>query len=1250
MIRNLLLTTGIVLFASFMAFAQPGTLKGKLLDGKSKEPVPFANIVLENGGTQVGGTSSDFDGNYTIKPIPPGTYDLKATSVGFQPVMIQGIVIKAGKIEFMDVNMTSSDVVLDEFVVVDYKVPLIDKDKTQNDVTVTSEEIAKMPNRNANSIATTVGGVFSQDGERGSVRGARSEETVTYIDGVRVIGSTSLPASALEQVSVMLGGTPAMYGDVTGGVISITTKGPSREFNGGLELQTSQFLDPYGYNSAEFNLTGPLFKGKEESSTALLGFFLAGNVIYNQYGTRAAGGFNKATDDYQAYLHETPVRPAGVGFGIYQNAEFTTANQIENVDAIPNTDNLSANVSLKLDVKTSDNTNLTFGGTFNYGTYNNFDYRGAMFNWDNNSLTTDYTWRAYGKFTQRFETDPESTSKLKNFFYSIQVDYSQRHAKNESAKFKDDLFKYGYLGKYETFKSTSFETAYDSITNTPNVQHLNNWDNDTMVGFTPFSENMALANHTLQYYDFFPQTFFHFSLDQIQLGNGLLNGQTPDRIYGLWTAPGIVSNGFSEFDQTQLGVNVNAALDIGSHEVKFGFQYEQQSQRGYAYAPTGLWTLMRGLTNFHIQELDVDNPYLVYTDGIYSENETPSGQFLDTVLYYRKYDGGSQNTFDRNLRQKLGLDPAGVDYIDVDSYDVEAQTINIYDRDGNMKTISVGGDLFDIDMFSADELYNNSSAFIDGAYMTSYGYDHKGNKLTGSKSFDDFYNKTDDNGDFLRHAGAYEPIYMAGYIQDKFDFNGDLVVNIGLRVDRFDANQLTLDDPYLFFPAKKAGEISAAEFTELAGDGGKPSNIGDDYVVYVDNFANPTAITGYREADTWYNEFGAVIQDPNQLDRGTGVNPYLQNSNQSQPIVKEAFKDYEPQWSYMPRISFSFPISDEALFFAHYDILTQRPFDNIRFVPSQYLFYTATTTFNNPDLRPKKTIDYELGFTQKLTGTSSLSISAYYKEIRNLVQYSRYAGAYPKDYFTFKNIDFGTIKGLTITYDLRRTKNVRVRAAYTLQFADGTGSDPNTAAALVNSGLPNLRSVNPLGWDRRHAINLVLDYRFKGGKEYDGPVINREKSGKGPLQLLANTGASITFNGGSGTPYTRSENVYAINSGSTQVLQGTYFGSRIPWSFRMDLRLDKDIYFKTKEGKDSRAYMNVYFSVNNVLNSKNITGVYPYTGNPDDDGYLSAPEWQSDIAQQLNEQSYRLLYESYVNNPFNYSSPRTIRLGLIFNF
>jgi hypothetical protein len=78
--------------------------------------------------------------------------------------------------------------------------------------------------------------------------------------------------------------------------------------------------------------------------------------------------------------------------------------------------------------------------------------------------------------------------------------------------------------------------------------------------------------------------------------------------------------------------------------------------------------------------------------------------------------------------------------------------------------------------------------------------------------------------------------------------------------------------------------------------------------------------------------------------------------------------------------------------------------------------------------------------------------------------------------------------------------------------------------------------------------------------------------------------------------------------------------------------------------------LNVYISFNNVLNTKNVINVYPATGNPDDDGYLAAPEWQREINEQLDPQSYRDLYSIFVDRPFNYSNPRTIRLGLIFNF
>ena len=61
-------------------------------------------------------------------------------------------------------------------------------------------------------------------------------------------------------------------------------------------------------------------------------------------------------------------------------------------------------------------------------------------------------------------------------------------------------------------------------------------------------------------------------------------------------------------------------------------------------------------------------------------------------------------------------------------------------------------------------------------------------------------------------------------------------------------------------------------------------------------------------------------------------------------------------------------------------------------------------------------------------------------------------------------------------------------------------------------------------------------------------------------------------------------------------------------------------------------------------------GVYEYTGLPDDDGYLSAAQSQTEIYSQLDPDTYKRMYELYINHPGSYSTPRTLRLGLIFGF
>jgi outer membrane receptor protein involved in Fe transport len=352
----------------------------------------------------------------------------------------------------------------------------------------------------------------------------------------------------------------------------------------------------------------------------------------------------------------------------------------------------------------------------------------------------------------------------------------------------------------------------------------------------------------------------------------------------------------------------------------------------------------------------------------------------------------------------------------------------------------------------------------------------------------------------------------------------------------------------------------------------------------------------------------------------------------------------------MPRISFSFPISDDALFYAHYDILTQRPSSaEVQIDPISYYYIGVTGsagTINNPNLKPEKTIDYELGFQQKINNASSLKLAVFYREMRDQIQQYRLTGAYPKTYYSYTNIDFGTVKGLTLTYDLRRTGNVRLRFNYTLQFADGTGSDPNAAQTIIRSDQPNLRTLNPLNFDQRHQFNISLDYRWGSGKDYNGPVIKRKKSGKPPVQLLSNLGANFTITGGSGTPYTKTSKI--LPYGAMGPIKGTINGARLPWQFLINARVDKDFNFMLSKKK--MGTINVYFEFTNLLNTKTVVAVYPATGSANDDGFLSAPEWQNAINQQVDPQSFRDLYSIQMNTPYNYSSPRTIRFGLMFNF
>jgi outer membrane receptor for ferrienterochelin and colicin len=164
-------------------------------------------------------------------------------------------------------------------VITDYKAPLIELDQTTSGGMVTSEKIKNLPSKNVNAIASTTAGLSSVDEGAISVRGSRTDATAYYVDGIRVSSAALIPQSEIDQLQVITGGMSAKYGDVTGGLISITSKGPSPRFTGGIEGETSQFLDPYGYNLLSTFLSGPIIKRNGES---ILGFRFSGQYRYQQ--------------------------------------------------------------------------------------------------------------------------------------------------------------------------------------------------------------------------------------------------------------------------------------------------------------------------------------------------------------------------------------------------------------------------------------------------------------------------------------------------------------------------------------------------------------------------------------------------------------------------------------------------------------------------------------------------------------------------------------------------------------------------------------------------------------------------------------------------------------------------------------------------------------------------------------------------------------------------------------------------------
>ena len=218
-------------------------ITGTVWDADSGEPLAAANVVIEN--TSLG-AAADLKGRFIIINVPIGRYRLKASMMGYETQVKTNVMVSADRITQVDFELGPAVVQGQEVVIV------ADRDELHKEVSNTQLVVSDVQLQDAtgireiNSFLTKLPGVTESNGYL-SIRGGSADQTGMMVNGLSysnaAVGNaeTSIPLSAIEQVSLMSGGYNAEYGNFRSGLINVTTKSGSKtEYEGTFSYSRDQ--------------------------------------------------------------------------------------------------------------------------------------------------------------------------------------------------------------------------------------------------------------------------------------------------------------------------------------------------------------------------------------------------------------------------------------------------------------------------------------------------------------------------------------------------------------------------------------------------------------------------------------------------------------------------------------------------------------------------------------------------------------------------------------------------------------------------------------------------------------------------------------------------------------------------------------------------------------------------------------------------------------------------------------------------
>jgi hypothetical protein len=207
-----------------------GDLKVTVVDENNK-PMPGTIISIPTATSRIGG-ATDMDGVVTFRALSPGTYTVEARMSGYKKYVKTGVVVAVGQTAYVDYPMQVLVVDIDSVIVIVAERGI---SKDFSTVQKISTEQLKQNASGRSDVLNLIEGTNSQvsmgKGGQLVMRGSREGASTMYIDGEKVYGDYGIPGGSIEGVTVLSGGIPAAFGDMTGGVVIITTKTFETGFN-----------------------------------------------------------------------------------------------------------------------------------------------------------------------------------------------------------------------------------------------------------------------------------------------------------------------------------------------------------------------------------------------------------------------------------------------------------------------------------------------------------------------------------------------------------------------------------------------------------------------------------------------------------------------------------------------------------------------------------------------------------------------------------------------------------------------------------------------------------------------------------------------------------------------------------------------------------------------------------------------------------------------------------------------------------